>query len=59
MLKWEALKKNIESYADMLVARSSDNLFSKGFVEKLGAFILKLHRKRVEFIKRMTNQYVP
>jgi len=29
----------------MLATSSWDNLFSEGFVEKLGAFILKLHRK--------------
>ena len=59
ILECEAFKDNRESYADMLAASSWDNLFSKGFVEKLGAFILKLHRKRAEYIKQMKKQSVP
>lgn len=47
----EAFKDNRESHADMLAASSWDNLFSEGFVEKLGEFIVKLHRKRVEYVK--------
>jgi len=47
ILECEAFKHNRESYADMMAVRFWDNLFSR-FVEKLGAFILKLHRKRAE-----------
>jgi len=58
LLECEAFKDNKESYADMLEASSWDNLFSEGFVEKLGTFILKLHRKRAEYIKQMKKQSV-
>ena len=47
ILECEAFKDNRESYADMLATSSWDNLFSEGFVEKMGAFIVKLHRKKV------------
>jgi len=59
ILECEAFKVNRESYADMLAASSWDNLFSEGFVEKLEAFIVKLHRKRAEYIKQMKKQSVP
>ena len=59
ILECEAFKDNRESYADMLETSFWDNLFSKGLVEKLGAFILKLHRKRAEYIKHMKKQSVP
>jgi hypothetical protein len=49
ILECEALKDNRENYAGILVASSWDNLFSKEFVEKLGAIIVKLHRKRAEY----------
>jgi len=49
----------MESYVGMLAANFWDNLFSEGFVEKLEAFILKLHRKRAEYIKQMKKQSVP
>ena len=45
ILECEAFKDNRESYADMLVASSWDDLFSEGFIEKLGEFIVELHRK--------------
>jgi hypothetical protein len=32
---------------------------SKEFVEKLGAIIVKLHRKRVKYKSQMEKQYVP
>jgi hypothetical protein len=38
---------------------SWDNLFSKEFVEKLGAVIVKLHRKRAEYKSQMKKQSVP
>jgi len=59
ILACEAFKDNRESYADMLVSSSWDNLFSEGFVKKLGAFILKLHKKRTEYIKQMKKQSIP
>lgn len=59
ILECEAFKDNRESYVDMLSASSWDNLFSEGFVEKLGAFIMKLHRKRAEYIKQMKKKFVP
>ena len=58
ILECEAFKDNIESYAYMLATSSWDNLFDQGFVKKLGAFILKLHIKRVEYIKEMKKQFV-
>jgi len=51
ILECEAFKDNRGSYASTLAASSWDNLFSEGFVEKLGAFIVKLHRKRAKYIK--------
>lgn len=53
ILECEAFKDNWESYADMLLASSWDNLFSEEFVEKLEESIMKLHRKRAEYIKQM------
>jgi len=53
ILKCEAFKDNRESYADTLTASSSDNLFSERFVEKIGAFILKLHTKKAKYIKQI------
>ena len=51
ILECEAFKDNKESYVGMLVASYWDNLFSEGFVEKLGEFTVRLHRKMVEYIK--------
>jgi len=48
-----------ESYADMLAAGSWDNLFKEGFVEKTGAFIVKLNKRKAEYIKQMKQQSVP
>lgn len=55
ILECEAFNDNMESYADMLTTISWDNLF----VEKLGAFILNIHRKNTEYIKQMRKQFVP
>jgi len=44
---------------DILAASSWNNLFSKGFVEKLEAFIVRLHRKNDEYINQMKKKYVP
>ena len=49
ILECEAFKDIRENYVGILVASSWDNLFSEEFVEKLGAFIVKLHRKRAEY----------
>ena len=38
---------------------SWDNLFSEEFVEKLGAIIVKIHRKRAEHKRQMEKQSVP
>ena len=46
ILECEAFKDNRESYADTLAVSSWDNLFNEGFVEKMGAFIVKLHKKK-------------
>jgi hypothetical protein len=43
----------------VLAASSWDNLFSEEFVEKLGAVIVKLHRKRAEYKSQMEKQSVP
>ena len=59
ILECEAFKDNRESYTDILVARSWHSLFSEGFVEKLGSLIVRLHKKRVEYINQMKKQYVP
>lgn len=47
-----------KSYADILAASSWGILFSQGFVNKLGMFIVKLHRKRAEYINQMKKQSV-
>ena len=59
ILECEALKDNRKNYAGILAASSWDNLFSKEFVEKLGAIIVKLHRKRAEYKSQMEKQSVP
>jgi hypothetical protein len=61
--KWtpecEALKDSRENYAGILATSSWDNLFSEESLEKLGAVILKLHRKRAEYKSKMEKQSVP
>jgi Spy/CpxP family protein refolding chaperone len=59
ILECEALKDSRENYAGILAANSWDNLFSEEFVEKLGAIIVKLHRKRAECKSQMEKQSVP
>jgi len=59
ILECEALKDNRENYTGILEANSWDNLFNKEFVEKLGAIIVKLHRKRAEYKSQMEKQSVP
>jgi len=59
ILECEALKDSRENYAGILAASSWVNLFSKEFVEKLEAIIVKLHRKRVEYKSQMERQSVP
>ena len=59
ILECEAFKDSRENYAGILGANSWDNLFSKEYVEKLGAIIVKLHRKRAEYKSQMENQSVP
>ena len=59
ILECEALKDSMENYAGILAASSWVNLFSKEFVEKLEAIIVKLHRKRVEYKSQMERQSVP
>jgi hypothetical protein len=59
ILECEAFKDSRENYAGMLAASSWDNLFSEEFVEKLGAVIVKLHRKRAEYKSQMEKQSVP
>ena len=59
ILECEALKDSWENYVGILAANSWDNLFSKEFVEKLGAIIVKLHMKRVEYKSQMEKQSVP
>jgi hypothetical protein len=59
ILECEALKDNRKNYAGILAASSWDNLFSKEFVEKLGAIIVKLPRKIAEYKSQMEKQSVP
>jgi hypothetical protein len=59
ILECEALKDSRKNYAGIMAASSWDNLFSKEFVEKLGAIIVKLHRKRAEYKRQMEKQSVP
>ena len=59
ILECEALKDSRENYAGILATSSWDNLFSEEFVEKLGAVIVKLHRKRAEYKSQMEKQSVP
>jgi hypothetical protein len=49
ILECEALKDNRENYVGILAASSWDNLFNEEFVEKPGAVIVKIHRKRAEY----------
>jgi hypothetical protein len=59
ILECEALKDSRENYVGILAASSWDNLFSEEFVEKLGAVIVKLHRKRAEYKSQIEKQSVP
>jgi Spy/CpxP family protein refolding chaperone len=59
ILECEALKDSRENYAGILAANSWDNLFNKECVEKLGAIIVKLHRKRAKYKSLMEKQSVP
>jgi len=59
ILECDAFKYIRESYANILGISSWDNLFSEGFVENMGAFIVRLHRKRVKYKNQMEKQYVP
>jgi hypothetical protein len=59
ILECEALKDSRENYVGILAASSWVNLFSKEFVEKLEAIIVKLHRKRAEYKSQMDRQSVP
>jgi hypothetical protein len=59
ILECEAFKDSRESYAGILAASSWDNLFNEEFVEKLGAVIVKLHRKMAEYKSQMEKQSVP
>jgi hypothetical protein len=59
ILECEALKNSRENYAGILATSSWDNLFSEEFVEKLGAVIVKLYRKRAEYKSQMEKQSVP
>jgi hypothetical protein len=59
ILECEAFKDSMENYVGILATSSWDNLFSEEFVEKLGAVIVKLHRKRDEYKIQMEKQYVP
>jgi len=59
ILECEAFKHSKESYADTLATNSWDNLFIEGFVEKLGVFIVRLHKKRDEYKNQIAKKYVP
>ena len=59
ILECEAFKDSRENYAGILAASSWDNLFSEEFVEKLGAFIVKIHRKRVDYKSQIEKQSIP
>ena len=48
ILECEVFKDNWENYAGILAASPWDNIFSEEFVEKLGAIIVKLHRKKAD-----------
>jgi len=52
ILECKAFKDNRKICVDIMVASCWDNLFSEGFFEKLGAFIVRLHRKRVDYINQ-------
>ena len=59
ILECEAFKDIRENYAGIMAANSWDNLFSEEFVDKLGVFIVKLHRKRAEYKSQIEKQSVP
>jgi hypothetical protein len=48
ILECKAFKDSRDNYISILTARSWNNLFSEGTMEKLGELIIKLNRKRVE-----------
>ena len=59
ILECEAFTDNTANYAGILVASYWDNLFSEEFVDKLGAVIVKLHRKRAKYKSEIEKQSVP
>jgi hypothetical protein len=59
ILECEALKDIRENYAGIIASSSWDNLSSEEFVEKLGAIIVKLHKKRAKYKSQMEKQSVP
>ena len=59
VLECEAFKDNRDRYANVLTDKSSDDLFSKGIVEKLGALIIKLNRQRIGLQKTMCEMVYP
>ena len=60
ILECEAFKDSRDNYMNILTASSWDNLFSEGTVEKLGALIIKLTKKRAElYRKQCMRWFVP
>ena len=51
ILECEAFKDNRDRYVNVLADKSWDDLFNEGTVEKLGVFIIKLNRQRIELHK--------
>ena len=51
ILECEAFKDSRDMYANVLMDKSWDDLFNKGIGEKLGAFIIKLNKQRIELQK--------
>jgi len=59
IMECEAFKDSKDNYVNILTASFWDNLFNEGTIEKLGALIVTLHRKRDECRNQMAKHSVP
>jgi hypothetical protein len=59
ILEYEAFKDSMDSYESILTTSSWDNLFSEETMEKLGAFVIKLNKKRTEMHKSVCETVCP
>ena len=59
ILECEAFKDTRNNYVSILTESSWNNVFSEGIVEKLGEFIIKLNREKVEMQKSVCEAVYP